>query len=142
MYLFINIIKTHRKAEPVPMTHGEMDVHLSGLLPSPPPYYNFKQLPLVRGLDPYWLEKMKVTVKCIPAEPLGDIHMPNSSLFRSCSHYGLFIAAFGFIYQGHYWILAVIGFGHGLLSMFVRSFKDDLWILHSERRTRKRGGWF
>jgi cytochrome c oxidase subunit 1 len=45
-------------------------------LPSPPPFYNFKQLPLVRGLDAYWLEKMEGKKGMTPAEPLGDIHMP------------------------------------------------------------------
>ena len=36
-----------------------MDVHLEWAIPSPPPFYNFKQTPLVRGLDPYWIEKME-----------------------------------------------------------------------------------
>ena len=34
-----------------------------------------------------------------PAEPLGDIHMPNGSFYRSSLSLGLFIAAFGAMYQ-------------------------------------------
>ena len=72
---------------------------LEWAIPSPPPFYNFKQLPLVRGLDPYWIEKMEGKKEMTPAEPLGDIHMPNSSFTPFMISLGLFIAAFGAMYQ-------------------------------------------
>ena len=59
---------------------------LEWALPSPPPFYNFKQLPLVRGLDAYWLEKMEGKKEITPAEPVGDIHMPNGSIFQYLFH--------------------------------------------------------
>ena len=34
-----------------------------------------------------------------PAEPLGDIHMPNSSFLPFMMSFGLFIAAFGAMYH-------------------------------------------
>src|SRR5699024_11570283 len=46
---------------------------------SPPPHYNFEQLPLVRGLDPLWIEKMEGDGKMSPGEPLDDVHMPHGS---------------------------------------------------------------
>jgi cytochrome c oxidase subunit 1 len=98
-------------------------------LPSPPPFYNFKQLPLVRGLDAYWLEKMEGKKGMTPAEPLGDIHMPNSSFLPFTMSLGLFIAAFGAMYNVNdkVWALPVLIIGLLVTfgSMFLRSVKDD-----------------
>jgi cytochrome c oxidase subunit 1 len=64
-----------------------------------------------------------------PAEPLGDIHMPNSSILPFIMSLGLFIAAFGAMYHvnGKPWALPVliIGLLVTLGSMFTRSVKDD-----------------
>ncbi|MCL6562835.1 MAG: cytochrome c oxidase subunit I [Firmicutes bacterium] len=46
-------------------------------IPSPPPVYNFPILPLVRGRDPLWLEKVHGDGKMQPAEPLPKaLHLP------------------------------------------------------------------
>ncbi|MBT2756148.1 cytochrome c oxidase subunit I [Mesobacillus foraminis] len=126
--LLINIIMTSVKNEKVgndPWGDGRT---LEWALPSPPPFYNFKQLPLVRGLDAYWLEKMEGKKGMTPAEPLGDIHMPNNSFIPFVISLGLFIAAFGAMYRAeHSWGLPVLiaGMLVTLLSMLVRSVKDD-----------------
>lgn len=104
---------------------------LEWAIASPPPHYNFKQLPLVRGLDAFWLEKMEGKKEMTPAEPLGDIHMPNNSFIPFMISFGLFVAAFGAMYnldEGKSWSLPVliIGLLITLGSMFVRSIKDDL----------------
>jgi cytochrome c oxidase subunit 1 len=102
---------------------------LEWAIPSPPPFYNFKQLPLVRGLDAYWLEKMEGKKGMTPAEPLGDIHMPNSSFLPFTIALGLFIAAFGAMYHVNdkVWALPVLIIGLLVTfgSMFLRSVKDD-----------------
>jgi cytochrome c oxidase subunit 1 len=68
--------------------------------------------------------------KMTPAEPLGDIHMPNSSILPFVMSLGLFIAAFGAMYNdqlknhtavGVLILGLVITFG----SMFLRSWIDD-----------------
>ena len=46
-------------------------------LPLPVPYYNFAQIPLIRGLDAYQIEKEENNGEMIPSEPLDDFHMPN-----------------------------------------------------------------
>lgn len=126
--LLINIIITSVKNERVgndPWGDGRT---LEWSISSPPPFYNFKQLPLVRGLDAYWIEKMEGKKEMTPAEPLGDIHMPNSSFIPFMISLGLFIAAFGAMYRLDYaWGLPVliIGMLVTLLSMFLRSVKDD-----------------
>ncbi|MEW9676591.1 cytochrome c oxidase subunit I [Lentibacillus sp. L22] len=96
---------------------------------SPPAHYNFKQTPLVRGLDPLWIEKMDGNGKITPAEPLGDIHMPNGSFLPFLFSLGLFISGFGFIYQtdNKAWLIVMIGgLAFSAAMMFVRSMKDDL----------------
>ncbi|QAS51132.1 cytochrome c oxidase subunit I [Halobacillus litoralis] len=98
-------------------------------IPSPPPHYNFVQTPLVRGLDPLWIEKMDGKEGMTPAEPLGDIHMPNASILPFMISLGTFIAGFGFIYQVDdptWLILVFVGMGITLGSMLTRSLKDDL----------------
>ncbi|WP_286164826.1 MULTISPECIES: cytochrome c oxidase subunit I [Clostridia] len=123
----INIIYTSVKGEKAsadPFDGRSLEWAIS----SPPPYYNFKQLPLVRGLDPLWVEKMDGKDNLAPAEPLGDIHMPNSSILPFIISFGFFIAGFGFIYQTDHqaWNFAIfIGMGIALGSMLMRSLKDD-----------------
>ncbi|MBY7143754.1 cytochrome c oxidase subunit I [Virgibacillus sp. NKC19-3] len=97
-------------------------------IPSPPPHYNFKQEPLVRGLDPLWIEKMEGKGKMTAAEPLDDIHMPNSTIVPFIMSVGFFIAGFGFIYQVDHsaWLSAVyVGMAIALGAMAFRSLKDD-----------------
>ena len=48
-------------------------------------YYNFKQIPLVRGNDTWWIEKMEGKKELTPAEPLDDIHMPKVQSYHSLS---------------------------------------------------------
>ncbi|WP_163101371.1 cytochrome c oxidase subunit I [Peribacillus alkalitolerans] len=126
--LLINIIITsvqNKKVGNDPWGDGRT---LEWAIPSPPPFYNFKQLPLVRGLDAYWLEKMEGKTEMTPAEPLGDIHMPNNSFIPFTTSLGLFVAAFGAMYHAEKsWgvTVIIIGLCITLGSMFVRSIKDD-----------------
>ncbi|WHY87955.1 cytochrome c oxidase subunit I [Neobacillus novalis] len=128
LVLLYNIIMTQVKNVKVgndPWGDGRT---LEWAIPSPPPFYNFKQLPLVRGLDALWLEKMAGKKGMTPAEPLGDIHMPNASFIPFMISFGLFIAAFGAMYHKDYsWGLPVIILGLLVTfgSMFLRSIKDD-----------------
>ncbi|MBS4189086.1 cytochrome c oxidase subunit I [Bacillus sp. FJAT-49705] len=128
--ILINIIMTSVKNEKVgndPWGDGRT---LEWAISSPPPFYNFKQLPLVRGLDAYWIEKMEGKKGMIPAEPLGDVHMPNNSFVPFVISLGLFIAAFGVMYQadeGNTWGIPVIILGLAITfgSMLARSLRDD-----------------
>jgi cytochrome c oxidase subunit I len=126
--LLVNVVMTQVKNKKVgndPWGDGRT---LEWSISSPPPYYNFKQIPLVRGLDAYWIEKMNGKNEMTPAEPLGDIHMPNSSFIPFMIAFGLFVLAFGAMYRLDYsWGLPVLiaGFVITLGSMFFRSVKDD-----------------
>ncbi|GCD83478.1 cytochrome c oxidase subunit 1 [Parageobacillus thermoglucosidasius] len=101
---------------------------LEWAIPSPAPEYNFAQIPLIRDLDAYWLEKMEGKKGLTPAEPLGDIHMPNPSVLPFVISLGLFVASFGFLYHNDYsWGLpvAILGLVMTFGSMFLRSIIDD-----------------
>jgi cytochrome c oxidase subunit I len=118
----INIIVTQR--QPINAPADPWDARsLEWTIPSPAPEYNFKQTPLVRGLDAFWKEKMAGNKEMIPAEPVGPIHMPSPSILPLVMSVGLFIAGYGFMY--HSYIVAGIGMGITLLAMLLRSVYDD-----------------
>jgi cytochrome c oxidase subunit 1 len=127
--LVYNIVITSVKNVRVGNDPWEDGRTLEWAIASPPPFYNFKQLPLVRGLDTYWLEKMEGRTELTPAEPIGDIHMPNNSINPIIIAFGLFIAAFGALYHvdEKSWSLPVLIIGMLITfgGMFVRSIKDD-----------------
>lgn len=128
--MVINIISTSVKNKKVgndPWGDGRT---LEWSISSPPPFYNFKQLPLVRGLDAYWLEKQEGRTEMTPAEPLADVHMPNSTILPLTISLGLFVAAFGVLYHQEpdkTWTTAVMIIGLLITfgSMLIRSVKDD-----------------
>jgi cytochrome c oxidase subunit 1 len=97
-------------------------------IPSPAPEYNFAQTPLVKGVDTFWLEKREGNQKVTPAEPLGEIHMPNNSILPLIISVGAFIAGFGFIYSADSkWTLWIAAAGLAIMfgSMLVHSLYDD-----------------
>lgn len=104
----------------------------------PIPFYNFRQTPLVRGLDPWWIEKQEGNKEVTFAEPLGDIHMPNNSAIPFVISLGMFIAAFGALYNPDAdkpWSIYVLIIGLAITfgAMIARSVKDDHGFhLHKE----------
>lgn len=128
LIMVINIIQTAVKGEPAgqdPWIDGRT---LEWAVEAPTPEYNFKQIPLVRGLDALWIEKMAGKKGLTASEPVGDIHMPNSSILPIFIAFGLFVAALGLMYhEKHSWgiILILIGLLITFGSMFLRSVVDD-----------------
>ncbi|WP_285396043.1 cytochrome c oxidase subunit I [Lysinibacillus sp. fls2-241-R2A-57] len=107
-------------------------------IPQPIPFYNFRQTPLVRGLDPWWIEKQEGNKEVTFAEPIGDIHMPNNSAIPFVISLGLFIAAFGALYHPDAdkpWSIYILIGGLAITfgAMIFRSVKDDHGFhLHKE----------
>jgi cytochrome c oxidase subunit 1 len=135
--LVINIIITHaRKAEPVPSDPWDART-MEWAVPTPVPEYNFKQTPLVRGLDAFWKEKMAGNKEMTPAEPIGPIHMPNGSIIPLIMSVGIFILGVGIMYANTEFsnsflgtlfnnhIVTAIGFIITFGSMVVHSLYDD-----------------
>jgi len=107
-------------------------------IPQPIPFYNFRQTPLVRGLDPWWIEKQEGNKEITFAEPIGDIHMPNNSAIPFVISIGMFIAAFGALYNPDVdkpWSIYILIAGLAITfgAMIFRSVKDDHGFhLHKE----------
>lgn len=125
---------------------------LEWTIPSPPPEYNFRLTPLVRGLDPFWKEKMAGNKTMTAAEPLGPIHMPSNSILPFVMSLGLFIAGYGFMYAreefsnpflatifNDYYV-SILGVGITLACMFIRSMNDDKGWHVSLEELEKEGG--
>ncbi|MGN7383393.1 cytochrome c oxidase subunit I [Paenibacillus sp. SAFN-117] len=125
---------------------------LEWTIPSPAPEYNFKQLPLVRGLDALFKEKMAGNKEMTPAEPLGPIHMPSPSILPFIMSLALFISGFGFMFARYDFgsslmntlfgdhIIAIFGLAIFFLCMIIRSFKDDPgWHIELEELQGKGG---
>lgn len=119
----INIFVTWAKPRNASNDPWEDGRTLEWTIPSPPPEYNFKQTPLVRGYDAWWMEKMEGKTSITPAEPVGSIHMPSPSILPFIMSIGLFVAGFGFIYDKL--IVAGVGLAITLGCMAVRSMIDD-----------------
>lgn len=146
----INVFITARKpvgVENDPWGDGRT---LEWAIPSPPPEYNFKQLPLVRGLDAYWKEKMAGHKEMTPAEPVGSIHMPSPTIIPFVMSVGLFIAGLGFMFTTddfgnsflnfmfNNYIVVIIGLGITFGSMIVHSLNDDPgWHIEPEEQDGK-----
>lgn len=126
--LLYNIVVSSIKGEKAAADAWGDGRNLEWAVSSPAPEYNFKQTPLVRGLDALWVERMEGNKGMTPAEPLGDIHMPNGSILPLIMSFGLFVSAFGLLYRSDFaWGLPVIiiGFSITLGCMFLRSIIDD-----------------
>ncbi|MFJ7970621.1 cbb3-type cytochrome c oxidase subunit I [Psychrobacillus sp. NPDC096389] len=143
--LVINIIITAVKNVPVGNDPWEDGRTLEWAIPQPVPFYNFRQTPLVRGLDPFWIEKQEGNKEGMTyAEPLSDIHMPNNSFVPFVMTFGFFIAGFGALYHGEKeWAVPVLVLGLAITaaSMAVRSLKDDHgYHIHKEDLMNEKGG--
>lgn len=91
-------------------------------VPIPAPEYNFAQIPMVRGLDAFWIEKREGRHELVPAEPLGKIHMPDQSILPIIMSFGLFIGGLSLIF--HQFLLTALGVGLAFLCMAIRSVKE------------------
>jgi cytochrome c oxidase subunit I len=119
----LNIVLTFKKGEKASGDPWNGRT-LEWSIPSPAPEYNFKQTPLVRGYDAWWLEKQAGNKEMQPAEPLGPIHMPSPTHIPLLMALGLFVAGLGFIARGDF-SAAIIGIIVVFIAMFMRSFEQD-----------------
>lgn len=132
-----NVVITSRKPVGAPADPWEDGRTLEWSIPSPPPECNFKQIPLVRGIDAYWKEKMAGNKEMTPSEPVGPIHMPSPSILPFVMSLGLFIAGLGFMFSTedfsnsfmslifNKYIVLIVGLLITFAAMITRSLYDD-----------------
>lgn len=87
---------------------------------SPPPFYNFAQIPEASTRDPFWEAKQSPAKQKIKYE---DIYLPKNTPA------GIFVAIFalaaGFALVWHIWWLAAVGLFGVIASVIVRTSNDD-----------------
>tara|TARA_Y100001934_G_scaffold258649_1_gene328994 strand:- start:711 stop:2567 length:1857 start_codon:yes stop_codon:yes gene_type:complete len=97
-------------------------------IPSPPPEYNFKEIPVVKGLDDWWITKQGSPQRSVPTgggsgDEEHDIHLPQPSYWPMVSAIGLFISAYGVVFNDLIvpWGLATIGLVIGFIGVYAWS---------------------
>ncbi|MDC9587831.1 cytochrome o ubiquinol oxidase subunit I [Xenorhabdus sp. XENO-10] len=90
---------------------------------SPPPFYNFAEVPHIQTRDAWWDMKEKGTEYKRPAK-YEEIHMPKNTSA------GVIISAFcltlGFALIWHIWWMAIASFAGIIISCIVKSFDEDV----------------
>ncbi|MCL6564637.1 MAG: cbb3-type cytochrome c oxidase subunit I, partial [Firmicutes bacterium] len=81
---------------------------LEWAIPSPPPVYNFAEIPLVRGRDALWVEKRWGDGKMIPAaREEGAIHMPAPTIAPLLLALAILLLAYGLVFGS--WPVIALG---------------------------------
>jgi cytochrome o ubiquinol oxidase subunit 1 len=88
---------------------------------SPPPVYNFAEIPVVKGLDAFWEMKRAGAVQ--RPDRYRDIHLPRNT--SAGFALGLLAFALGFALIWHIWWLAIAAALGMLTTVTARSFDDD-----------------
>jgi cytochrome c oxidase subunit 1 len=120
MWNVVRSIQRGREAGPDPWDARTLEWSI----PSPPPHYNFAEIPTVRHRDDLWHRKYAEDERGAPVpvvaggadghgqeaeheEEHHDIHMPDPSVFPFLAALGLPIIGYGLIYS--VWPLAIVG---------------------------------
>ncbi len=123
-----NMVNSWRNGEPAPGDPWDART-LEWSIPSPPPEYNFKEIPVVRSLDDWWATKQGDPHREVPAsggsgeEDGHGIHLPQPSYWPLVVSLGVFIAAYGVVFNDLIvpWALAIIGTFIGFVGVYAWS---------------------
>ena len=93
-------------------------------IPSPPPEYNFAEIPTVKGRDPWWEQKQRgVLAQPVPGgsgEEGHSIHLPQPSYWPIVVSIGLLVGAYGLIFN---LVGAAIGGSIAMVGVYAWSFE-------------------
>ena len=126
LLIFIhNIVTSWIKGEPAEGDPWDGRT-LEWSIPSPPPEYNFAEIPTVYDRDDWWSQKRKQVRRAVPVgggsgeEEVHSIHMPQPSYWPIVVSIGLLIGAYGLIYSIP---VAVIGGAIAMVGVYAWSFE-------------------
>lgn len=127
-----NVIITMRQERRTDLADPWDGRTLEWSIPSPPPEYNFKEIPIVNGLDSFWDTKYTTdedgNMTPIPQgvsnnnEEEVDIHMPGLSYFPIITGFGLSASAFGFAIYNQYNVVGLTIAILGIVATFFGSY--------------------
>jgi cytochrome c oxidase subunit 1 len=120
LLLFVyNLGKSLRDGEPAGNNPWDAAT-LEWAIPSPPPVYNFAQVPQIGHRDPIWWDKYDQHGDhghAYSSDPqdiskvndvVGHIHMPNPSYYPVIASAGLFIAALGLLFENPHIVIGLL----------------------------------
>ena len=128
LVFMINAIRSYKKGEVAGADPWDART-LEWSIPSPPPEYNFAQIPTVHDRDAFWAQK-RAGVRAVPVaggSEEHDIHLPQPSYWPFVVSVGLLIAGYGLVYLGSYnpvsIAVAVIGASIAMFAVYAWSFE-------------------
>jgi cytochrome c oxidase subunit 1 len=94
-------------------------------IPSPPPEYNFKEIPTVYAIDDWWATKRRLVPRAVPVsggsgENGHGIHLPQPSYWPIIVSIGLLVGGYGLIYNV---AVAAIGGAIAMIAIYAWSFE-------------------
>jgi len=99
---------------------------------SPPPIYNFAEVPRITEIDAFANMKANGTGMFVPGTPYSDIHMPRNTAAGFLM--GIFSLALGFGLVWHIWWLVGLGAIAMTGALLVRLFDEDIaFIIPAEQ---------
>ena len=120
-----NIVTSWRKGEPAGNDPWDART-LEWSIPSPPPEYNFFEIPVVHDRDDWWSQKRRQVRRAVPVgggsgyEEQHEIHMPEPSYWPIVASIGLLLGGYGLIYHV---ALAAVGGAITMISVYAWSFE-------------------
>ena len=101
LLLMKNLWQSWRSGRPAPSDPWDGRT-LEWSISSPPPEYNFEQIPVVQSLDDWWARKRGLVPRMAPSGGSGNghgIHLPQPSFWPLVTAIGIFVGAWGIIYS-------------------------------------------
>ena len=128
LVFMINAIRSYKKGEVAGADPWDART-LEWSIPSPPPEYNFAQIPTVHDRDAFWAQK-RAGVRAVPVaggSEEHDVHLPQPSYWPFVVSVGLLIAGYGLVYLGSYnpvsIAVAVVGTFIAMFAVYAWSFE-------------------
>ena len=123
-----NIVKSWRKGE---LAGGDPwdGRTLEWSIPSPPPEYNFAEIPTVYDRDDWWARKRREVRRGVPVaggsgeDEHHDIHLPQPSYWPLVVAIGLFIGGIGLVYPVGMYAISMVGVFIGTVAVYAWSFE-------------------
>ena len=126
LLFLLNIVRSWRKGERASADPWDART-LEWSIPSPPPEYNFVEIPIVHDRDDWWAQKRRQVPLAVPvgggsyeAESEHSIHLPQPSYWPILVSIGLLIGGYGMIYHI---AVAAIGGAIALVGVYAWSFE-------------------
>ncbi len=128
LVFMVNAIRSYKKGEVAGADPWDART-LEWSIPSPPPEYNFAQIPTVHDRDAFWAQK-RAGVRAVPVaggSEEHEVHLPQPSYWPFVVSVGLLIAGYGLVYLGSYnpvsIAVAVVGTFIAMFAVYAWSFE-------------------